>query len=107
MPFKVGQHYRLRIKKRYVKKGASKSFLNIGCINAHSICNKVPGVLELLKDNNIHICFLTESWLKFAEIREHGYNIFSAPRKGQSGGVGFLYDSTNVNLKRNNVNSFK
>ena len=110
---KVGQHYRLRIKKRNVKKGASKSFLNIGCINARSICNKVPGVLELLKDNNIDICFLTESWLKlndkskFAEIREHGYDIFSAPRKGRGGGVGFLYDSTHVNLKRNNVNSFK
>ena len=71
-----------------------------------------PGVLELLGDQHIDICFLTESWLKlndkakFAEFREYGYNILSAPRKGRGGGVGFLFNSC-IKLKRNNVVSYK
>ncbi len=76
-------------------KGAS---LKIGSFNARSLCNKTCGVLELLKDNSIDICCVTETWLRikdsaiFAEIHDHGYDIFSAPRRGRGGGVAFLFD---------------
>lgn len=111
--YKTCQNHKFLVKKRNVNKGANKLFLKLRCINARSICNKVSSVLELLSDNEIDVCFLTESWLKvsdkakFAEIREHGYDILSAPRKGRGGGVAFLFNSNYVNLKRNNVNSFK
>ena len=94
-------------------KGATNTSLKIGCFNARSICNKVPAVLELLTDNKVDICFLTESWLKvsdkakYAEIREYGYNILSAPRKGCGGGVGFLFNPKTVDLKKHNVKSYK
>ena len=110
---KACQYHRFLFKKRNVNGGANKIALNIGCINARSICNKVSAVLELLSDNEVDVCFLTESWLKvsdkakFAEIREHGFDIFSAPRKGRGGGVAFLFNSNHMNLKRNNVNTFK
>ena len=97
-----------------MKKGTIRtSCVKFGCLNARSICNKVPAVLELLTDKNIDVCFLTESWLKvndkakFAEIREYGYEILSAPRKGRGGGVGFLFNSSAISLKRNNVSSYK
>ena len=95
-----------------MNKGTIKNGIKFGCLNARSICNKTPGVLELLGDQHIDICFLTESWLKlndkakFAEFREYGYNILSAPRKGRGGGVGFLFNSC-IKLKRNNVVSYK
>ena len=69
--------------------------------------------MELLNDSDIDVCFLTESWLKvsdkakFAEIREHGYDIFSAPRKGRGGGVAFLFNPNQINLKRNKVKCYK
>ena len=96
-----------------MNQGARKHSLSIGCLNARSICNKVPNVTELLLDNSIDVCFLTESWLKlndkakFAEIREHGFNIHSAPRRGRGGGVAFLFNPLNVTLTRNNANKYK
>ena len=96
-----------------MKQGTTKSCIEFGCLNARSICNKVPAVLELLSDKKIDVCFLTESWLKvndnakFAEIREYGYSILSAPRKGRGGGVGFIFNSSTIALKRNNVSSYK
>jgi exonuclease III len=70
--------------------------LKVACFNTRSLCNKTCGVLELLKDNAVDICCVTESWLKskdsaiFAEIHDHGYDIFSAPRRGRGGGVAFF-----------------
>ena len=92
--------------------GTINKCIRFGCLNARSICNKVPAVLELLIDENIDVCFLTESWLKindkakFSEIREFGFEIISAPRKGRGGGVGFLYNPSKVLLKRNKVSTY-
>ena len=94
-------------------KGASKTSLKFGCLNSRSICNKVAAVIELIHDNMVDVCFLTESWLKikdkaiYAEIREYGYDILSQPRKGRGGGVAFIFNPKTVNLKKNRVNSFK
>ena len=86
--------------------------LAIGCFNARSLCNKTCGVLELLKDNNISICCVTETWLtsndkaKFAEIHDLGYDVISAPRKGRGGGVAFLYNPNILNPVRNDVKKY-
>ncbi len=90
----------------------SKSHIAVGVLNSRSICNKVVGTLELLKDNNIDICCVTETWLKtndkaiFAEIHDHGYDIYSKPRRGRGGGVAFIYDPAKLTPVRNNVTKF-
>jgi len=76
------------------------------------LCNKTCGVLELLKENSVDICCITETWLKskdaaiFAEIHDHGFDIFSAPRRGRGGGVAFLFNSARLKPIRNNTNKF-
>ena len=96
-----------------MKKGATKTHLSVGCLNVRSLCNKVTGAIELLKDNSIDICCMTETWLKlkddaiFAEIHEQHYDIISAPRKGRGGGVAFIFNPNIVKIKRNNVKKYK
>ena len=86
--------------------------LKLACFNTRSLCNKTCGVLELLKDNSVDICCITESWLKtkdsaiFAEIHDHGFDIFSAPRRGRGGGVAFLFDPARLKPIRNNTAKF-
>ena len=88
------------------------TLINFGCFNAWSLCNKTVGVLELLKDQNISICSVTETWLKtndkakFSEIHDLGFDIISAPRRGRGGGVAFLYDPNVINPVRNDVKNF-
>ena len=80
-----------------MNEGAICRKLKVGCLNTRSICNKTCGVLELLKENSIDLCCVTETWLnmkdvaKFAEIHDHGYDLFSAPRRGRGGGVAFIF----------------
>ena len=89
-----------------MKKGSN---LKLACFNVRSICNKTSGVLEIIKDNSVDICCITESWLgandkaKFAEIHDFGYDIHSAPRRGKGGGVAFIFDPARVKPVRNNV----
>ena len=89
------------------------SLINFGCYNPRSVCNKSRGVIELLKENSIDLCFVTETWLRhsdssiFAEFRECNFDIFSAPRKGRGGGVGFIFSTLVLKPVRNNIKKFK
>ena len=91
---------------------ASAKTLSVGCLNARSLCNKTCGVLELLKDNSIDLYCVTETWLKtndaakFAEIHDHGYDVYSAPRRGRGGGVAFLFNPSRIKPIRNNVSTY-
>ena len=91
----------------------SDTLVSFGCLNTRSICNKSRGVMELLKENEIDLCYVTETWLKLgdaailAEFRDYGYDIFSAPRKGRGGGVGFIFNSSVIKPVRNNIRKFK
>ena len=50
--------------------------LKIGLFNARSVCNKSMGVIEMFLEQELDICFLTESGLKkkdkskYAEFHE-------------------------------------
>lgn len=95
-----------------MNEGAICRKLKVGSLNTRSICNKTCGVLELLKENSIDLCCVTETWLnmkdvaKFAEIHDHGYDLFSAPRRGRGGGVAFIFDKSRVKPVRHNVATF-
>ena len=90
----------------------NSGMISIGCFNARSLCNKTAGVLELLKQNDISICCITETWLKsddrakFSEIHDMGFDVISAPRKGRGGGVGFLFDPKVLSPIRNDVSRY-
>ena len=66
----------------------------------------------MLKDNEIAICGITETWLKsadktkFAEIHDMGYDIISSPRKGRGGGVAFIFDPNLMSPIRNDVKKY-
>ena len=74
--------------------------MKMGVFNARSICNKTVGVLELLSDQKIDICMLSETWLrkgdtsKISEIKDLGYNTYHCSRPGRGGGVAILYKKT-------------
>ena len=86
----------------------------IGTLNAHSLVNKTVGVLEHLRDQNIDICFLQETFLKEAdtakiqEIKDYGWSIISNPRKYRSGGGIALIYNNSLNVKSNkNLKKYK
>ena len=87
--------------------------LTIACFNAQSMCNKVCGTIEMLKDRAVDICCLTETWFKaressiFAEIHDFGYDVISSPRKGKGGGVAFVFNPEKVSANGNLVKGFK
>lgn len=67
--------------------------------------------MEMIKDHNISICCITETWLKnsdkakFAEIHDAQFDVFNSPRSGRAGGVGFIFDPSRINPIRNDVKS--
>ena len=66
----------------------------------------------MLRDNEITICGITETWLKsvdkakFAEIHDMGFDVISSPRKGRGGGVAFLFDPKLISPIRNDVKKY-
>ena len=73
-----------------------KYSLKISLFNARSLSNKIALVTELIHEKNIDLPCVTETWLKvkdkayIRELHELGFDIFSAPRAGRGGGVGFI-----------------
>ena len=79
--------------------------LNVGLLNARSVCNKATTLNEYITDNNLDVFALTETWLKsadqtvIAELVPSGYSIQQSPRPSSSrgGGVAVIHrDSINV-----------
>ena len=69
--------------------------------NPRSIVNKVDEVMMTIKDRNIDIAAICESWLvsknnpTTAKIKQHGYHILHDFRSGQrGGGTAFIYKSS-------------
>ena len=61
-------------------------------INTRSINNKAYQLTELLLDQKIDVCCVTETWLRegcgpiIADIKREGYNVISCPRQNKKGG---------------------
>lgn len=93
-----------------MNKGANS--IHFAVFNSRSVCNKTSGVIELLLDQKIDVCFVTETWMrlndvaKMAEFHERGLDIHNSPRKGVGGGVGFIFNPKTVRLVRNNVTKY-
>ena len=86
--------------------------MKMGVFNARSICNKTVGVLELLSDQKMDVCMLSETWLrkgdtsKISEIKDLGYNTYHCSRPGRGGGVAILYKK-NLRLTKIKNKAFK
>ena len=66
-------------------------------INARSVGNKAPNIIEFITENNLDILVITETWLfseeiaKLKAITPGGYEPYSAPRDARKGGgVGII-----------------
>ena len=85
----------------------TKCKLKIATYNTRSIINKTVKVLEFIKDINVDVVLIQESWLKenddakLAEIKELGYQPLSNPRKKRDGGGVAVFHKEYLKLKVN------
>ena len=84
-----------------------KTKLKMASFNSCSVRNKVVAVLTYVKDNDIDVCMLQETWLNkgdssiIQEIKDHGYNIHSQRRlKGDIGGGVAILFNPNIVVRR-------
>ena len=86
--------------------------IKIGVFNSRSLCNKTAGVFEILQDNKIDVCFLSETWLrkgdsaKISEIKDYGFNLLHQSRPGKGGGVAVAF-KRNLDIQRCKRQSYK
>lgn len=65
--------------------------------NVRSLRNKTTQILELLIENSIDLCCLSETWLRKGdgaivnEFLERGYGLHHNPREGRGGGTAIAY----------------
>ena len=76
-------------------------------INIRSVNNKIYKLTELLLEQSVDICCMTETWLRehsepaIADLKREGYNVINVPRKNKrGGGVAFLYTENKYNAKK-------
>ena len=61
-------------------------------INIRSVNNKIYKLTELLLEQSVDICCMTETWLRehsepaIADLKREGYNVINVPRKNKRGG---------------------
>ena len=92
---------------------ASKNYLSVGLLNAHSIKNKFIEISDCLESKKIDFCGITETWLTVddvvieKEFNDMGFQLIHTPRSsGKSGGgVGALV-KTGVQAQRRNASIF-
>jgi exonuclease III len=70
-------------------------------INCQSIRNKADVLVDYIKDNNLDMVAMTETWLKsddnriIGDLTPSGFKLIHLPRQGRrGGGVGLLYKET-------------
>ncbi|CAB4005804.1 Hypothetical predicted protein [Paramuricea clavata] len=73
-------------------------------LNARSVRNKTAAIMDYIRDSNVDLCAITETWLTpddaavRAELCPNGFKFLDNPRTGRrGGGIGLLYrDSLQV-----------
>ena len=76
--------------------------VQMGLINAQSVCNKATSIYEEIKSKGLDLLFLTETWLKehsngtvLFDLLPEGYSIIHQPRLDkQGGGVAVVHRDT-------------
>ena len=70
--------------------------MNMGLLNAQSVCNKLLEIRELVYENRLDIFALTETWLsgndshRLTEMTPSTHSFYQKPRADGYGGVGIL-----------------
>ena len=87
-----------------MKDNGNKLCLNVSLMNCQSMCNKTMEIADYVKDHNVDIVALTETWLKDTEqdntqaigdMTPDGYCFKHVARSGKKGGgVGLLFKKT-------------
>ena len=87
--------------------------MRVGTLNCNSLVNKTAGILEHLSDQLVDVCLLQETYLrkgddaKIQEMKDRGWEIYSAPRKQRiGGGVAIIYKA-DLGVKNCGAKSFK
>ena len=87
--------------------------MRVGTLNCNSLVNKTAGVIEHLNDQLVDVCLLQETYLrkgddaKIQEMKDRGWEIYSAPRKQRiGGGVAIIYKA-DLGVKNCGAKSFK
>ena len=82
---------------------SNQPMLRVGHLNVRSVCNKALTLCEYIKDNDLDVFGLTETWLKpkdqgiIAELVPPGYSMQHITRPTRGGGVAMIHrDSINV-----------
>lgn len=92
--------------------------INFACLNCRSVCNKTAYLQMLIKEDNLDIFCLTETWLTHASdpsatlLTPSQYNFNHVPRTtSRGGGVGILYKNVfqlkNLDTQSNSFSSFE
>ena len=77
---------KVRVERHSAPRYAGMSF---GCLNIRSLGNKLDDLLEVRRDRQIDVMFLTETWhdsdvVSLSRLRADGYQVVDRPRPRQS-----------------------
>ena len=85
---------------------------NAGLINCRLVVHKTTNLKIHLADLNLHVCALTETWLKEGDdttpnqLCLNGYSIASVPRVNRTGGGIALIHKSDITLKAKSAYSY-
>ncbi|ELU01539.1 hypothetical protein CAPTEDRAFT_207616, partial [Capitella teleta] len=83
-------------------------------VNAQSVCNKALQLHDLVLDNDLDLCVITETWLKgdardntiVAELTPPGFKLVHRPRQGRGGGVAIIHSEA-LKVTNSSMPSFR
>jgi exonuclease III len=79
-----------QIKKTKILK--NHKYLTFGLLNARSVVNKTETIIDFIKEHDLDILSITETWLQSddnfsaSNVTPHGFNLISSPRLNKRGG---------------------
>ena len=80
--------------------------INCSLINVRSVCNKIPILHEYIHNNNLDICFLTETWIRHEDtqipsiLAPDGFSSHILSRDDKLGGGLAVIFNTKLKIKK-------